>query len=390
MAICCFPNCAYLSETSRMISVYKRLKASCEDVVLATHGGSFEFVLKEEGIPYKHLEPFVTNELSLEWAAISRVEKGVLSGYYSVEELEKHVNSEMAFFNENNVRAVLSGYTLSNALSTRALGIPYVTTHLGSWVPPVFEFNMNPWPVNGDNIFTRFIPASVKIKMTNYGILRVRTHRPINILAKKLNIPEFKNFLDLTSGDLTLVTDCPEILGIPAGTIENWVPKNPKLFNHELKMKYVGPIFAELFGEIPDRVKSFYNTQLPKIYVALATSRPDYMEAVLSILKDMEVKVIICTAVHNLKNGSHPNILIEKHLPSHKVMPLADLAIIHGGQGSVQTAISASTPVLGFPLHPEQDFNLRLVEKNGGGICVSLKNLKKKKFREHIERIISD
>ena len=225
MTIFCFPNCAYLSETSRMVSVYKRLKANGEDVVLATHGGTFEFVLINEEIPYIHLEPFVSNELSLEWVSISRIEKGVRSGYYSAEELEKHVNSEMAFFKQHNIKAVLSGYTLSNAVSTRVLGIPYATTHLGSWVPPVFEFNMNPWPVNYENIVTRLIPTSTKIKLINYGTLRAKSFiKPFNILSKRLNIPEFKGFLDLTSGDLTLVTDCPEILGIPTEVMESWIP----------------------------------------------------------------------------------------------------------------------------------------------------------------------
>ena len=38
-------------------------------------------------------------------------------------------------------------------------------------------------------------------------------------------------------------------------------------------------------------------------------------------------------------------------------MPRVDLAITAGGQGSVQTAMAAGTPVLGIPLQPEQDLN---------------------------------
>ncbi len=155
-------------------------------------------------------------------------------------------------------------------------------------------------------------------------------------------------------------------------------------------MIYVGPMFAELFGEVAEEVSAFLNTGHPKIYVALATSTLDYIESVYSVLKDMEVKTVLCTAIHSSKLEPSPNILIKDHLPSHKVMPLTDLAIIHGGQGSVQTAIASGTPILGFPLHSEQDFNLRLVEKHGGGICLSLKKLKSKTFRKDIEKILFD
>ena len=49
MTICCFPNCAYLSETSRMLAVYKKLNEIGAEAILATHGGTYEFVLKDDG-----------------------------------------------------------------------------------------------------------------------------------------------------------------------------------------------------------------------------------------------------------------------------------------------------------------------------------------------------
>nr|WP_275402519.1 glycosyltransferase [Streptomyces sp. SID13031] len=46
-------------------------------------------------------------------------------------------------------------------------------------------------------------------------------------------------------------------------------------------------------------------------------------------------------------------------------MPQVDLAITTGGQGSVQTAMASGTPLLGIPLHIEQDLNVALVERLG-------------------------
>jgi UDP:flavonoid glycosyltransferase YjiC (YdhE family) len=52
-------------------------------------------------------------------------------------------------------------------------------------------------------------------------------------------------------------------------------------------------------------------------------------------------------------------------LPSHKIMPRVDLAVTAGGQGSVQCAMAAGTPLIGIPLQPEQDCNVYFVEQQG-------------------------
>jgi UDP:flavonoid glycosyltransferase YjiC (YdhE family) len=57
-------------------------------------------------------------------------------------------------------------------------------------------------------------------------------------------------------------------------------------------------------------------------------------------------------------------------LPSHLVVPRVDLAITAGGQGSLQTAMAAGTPVLGIPLQPEQDLNVALLERQGAARLV--------------------
>ena len=46
------PNCAYLSETSRMLEIHHALRARGVDVRVATHGGSHERELHAAGVPY--------------------------------------------------------------------------------------------------------------------------------------------------------------------------------------------------------------------------------------------------------------------------------------------------------------------------------------------------
>ncbi|MFX0066633.1 MAG: glycosyltransferase [Candidatus Hermodarchaeota archaeon] len=389
MTICCLPNCAYLSETSRMIAVYKQLIAKDEKAIIATHGGTYDFIFKEEGLNVHYVKPNLSQEQSQEMVAANRGERG-LRGFYTINELRVHVKSEINFFKENNISVVLTGFTLSSALSTRVLGIPLAVTHLGSWVPPIFERKMQPFWDDVGYPITRLIPDAWKNNFVNWLFPRIKFFtKAFTVVAKELGVEPFKNYIDLLMGDLTMVTDVPEILSIPLDELENWIPTNPQLYSRKPRLKYVGAIYAQLFGDVSEAVKEFLKTEKPKIYVALTSSRPDYVSSVYSILKDMEAQVLFCSTIHTNDFEESSNILVRNHFPSHKIMPLVDLVIIHGGQGSIQSAVTAGVPILGFPLHIEQNFNLKMIERHGAGICSSLKRLKKGTLRPMIEQILS-
>ncbi len=383
MTICCFPNCAYLSETSRMIAVYKKLVSMGENPLMATHGGTYEYLLEKESIPFKYVMPIFSHERSLEYVAANRGERGLYGmGYYkNDEELKQHVLSEIDFFRDNKVNVVLTGWTLSNVISTRVLGIPLCVTHLGSFVPPIIE---------KVGLISDRIPKVISSKIFYLGTTLGIFLKPFNNVAKELNVAPFKSILELWMGDLTLVTDCPEVTGIKKEDIENWKPNNPKLYSRNPKLKYVGAIYAKVFDDIPEDVKSFLDDSEKKVYVALTSSKSDYVSSVYSVLKDMKVKTILVTTVHKDIVDYSSNILIKKYLPSHKIMPLVDCAIIHGGQGSTQTAIASGTPLIGFPLHEEQYLNLKMIENRGAGICMPLKSIKKGNYRDSIKKILMD
>lgn len=155
-------------------------------------------------------------------------------------------------------------------------------------------------------------------------------------------------------------------------------------------MAYTGPIYARLSSEVPKAVYKFLETDLPRIYVAMNSGYHKHLLQVCQTLQQMEVKAVICSTVHSLPEENPDRILIRDFLPSHRVMPLCDLAIINGGQGTVQTAISAGIPVIGFPLQPEQNFNLYQVQKHGGGRCMSLFDLRRGKLKKVITEILND
>ena len=373
-----------------MVAVYRKLVEQGADTVMATHGGAYEFVLQREGIAYQVIEPRLTPDEARRLLDVltSRPWKPP----YERDVLEAHVQSEMAFFERHDAHAIVSGFTLSAALSARGTGIPLVVTHLGSFVPPALEAVGFACREVFDNPASALLPKSWLERLAGWFFTRSRFQvRTFNTVARRLGISEMiRSTFDLLMGDLTLVTDVPEVVGVTEDEMEAWRPTDTSRFRPNARLAYAGAMFAELFGEVPDEVAGFLKTDRPKVYVALASSRPEYVRQVRDALEGLEVRAVVATTVHEADSVTADNVLLRDFLPSHLVMPLCDLAIIHGGQGSVQTAIAAGIPVIGLPLQPEQNFNLRLVEQHGAGLSFSLRSLARGHLPDAIVAVLED
>lgn len=388
MTIVCLPNCAYLSEVSRVAAIHRKLQELGADVVMVSHGGTFEFQLDQEGIPYERIEPTMSEDLCQRY-----IQAGIKGpeGILSREEILDAVQAEMDFFRQKRAKAVLTGFMITTALSARGADVPLVVDHLGSFVPPIFERGLFTCREAFDNAFANLIPASWMNRLIGWMMLHMsRQLKTFNAVARELDIEPVRNMFDLCMGDLTLVTDVPEILTIPEAEIEAWRPTNPRHYRPSARLKYCGPIYAQLFGEIPADVRDFLQTDRPKVFVALASGKAEYVQAVYDTLASMDVRAVLCRTVHAVEFGQAENILVKDYLPSHLVAPMCDLVIIHGGQGSVQSAIASGTPLIGFPLQPEQNFNIMQVERHGAGLCMSLRTLRKGRLESAIESVLSD
>ena len=140
MTVVLLPNTAFISETSRMVAVYGELQRLGVPALVATHGGTYDWILNDAGVPFEHLDPILTEEDCRRTLEV--ICDPLRKPLFSRVELRKQVEGEMAFFRDVGARVALSGFTLSATLSARAAGIPLVVTHLGSWVPPVMDRGM--------------------------------------------------------------------------------------------------------------------------------------------------------------------------------------------------------------------------------------------------------
>jgi UDP:flavonoid glycosyltransferase YjiC (YdhE family) len=217
--------------------------------------------------------------------------------------------------------------------------------------------------------------------------------KPFNQLALELGLPQYRSTLDFMAGDLTLVMDTPSILGISPEELENYCPVHPEFFHKPPKYKYGGPCYARLPGGVPEPVRDHFDTSRTKLYCAMGVSgSPKVLRSIIDIVRglDLQTLIVTTTIIDDDKNGLSDQVLFKSHVPAHLVNPMADIAITHGGAGTVQTAIHSGTPLVGIPMHQEQAGNISLVKKQGAGIMLWKQELTKKHLTSALETLVTD
>jgi UDP:flavonoid glycosyltransferase YjiC (YdhE family) len=204
--------------------------------------------------------------------------------------------------------------------------------------------------------FSRFLINRTTNRTTGYcgGFNRV---------ADALGVERIPSLAALLLGDLSLVPEIPEVLGISAADLTAWRPG--KGYRPNSRLTAVGPLFAHLNIPLPDRVQKFLGDPGPTVYVAMTSTPPDLVRQAVQSLSAIDVRILVAGTIHDLKDLATDRVMVDGVLPSHLVMPQVDLAITTGGQGSTQTAVASGTPLLGIPLHIEQDLNIALLERQG-------------------------
>jgi UDP:flavonoid glycosyltransferase YjiC (YdhE family) len=367
-----FPHCGFLSETSRMLAIHDALRAQGEPVCIATHGGPWECLLEQAGVPWHRLDPRMD---AARCARFARDLPGIGSprqSMYSDAEMLAHARSEAAFMRERGLRMAVAGFTLTTLLSTRLAGIPLATSHAGSCVPPLFEAGLLPAPSTPVAPLLGRLPLDWQRRLLNWSMPRSGIYcAGFNRAAKTLGVEGVPSFAALLLGDLTLVTDVPEILGVSCDTLEGWRPRRGSGYRPATRLRYTGPLYARLNVPVPERVDRFLAQGGAVVYVALTTTPPELVRSVVAAVRETGVRVLVAATLHDLSDLDGGAVMVEPLLPSERIMPRVSLAVTTGGQGSVQTATASGVPLVGIPLQPEQDLNVHLVERQGMALRVA-------------------
>lgn len=370
--IAMFPHGGFLSEVSRAIEIAAALRARGEEVVFASRGGPYIHLLDEAGCPWTRLEPGLDDAGARGFlGALLDMGKGDRP-FYEDAELAAAIDAEVAFLRASGARMAVTGFTLSTYVSARFAGVPLATVHGGSFVPPVLAHSLCPAPVNPPHPGAARLPPFIGRWLANWApALLARPVEQLNRHAGARGVERLSSLCSLMCGDLTLVTELPEVLGLSAEALEGWTPRWPFRLRSGTSFRFTGPLYARLDRAVPPEVDTFLSDPEPVVLVAPTSVSEPLLRAVIAGARTSGARLLVAATVHDVRDLADERTCVAGVLPNHLVLPRVAAAVLMGGQGSVQTAMAAGTPFVGLPYHGEQELNVAVAERLGMALRMS-------------------
>jgi UDP:flavonoid glycosyltransferase YjiC (YdhE family) len=372
------PAAFNLAETSRMVEIAKVIArhpraSQAFDTHFISDGGDFEPLIEKHGFALTRLEPRLTKE-KIEF--IAKVDRGErFAPAFTDAELIRRVESEMACLKELKPAAVVTGSYVTIPVTCRVLMIPLVWVVQSTWLPDFFchgagmtdGLRLAPLKAVADWFVLQFIKFWIK-----YGFLN-----SINRTARHFGVPGYDSIFEFWRGDIALVAEPAEFSGV----------KLPP--NHF----FIGPLIPRDEFSIPPEIASIPRDK-PLIYFAMGSSGT--AEIVAKIVESFEGQPYRVIAPIRFQLDMLPdvrvpsNVLVTGWVPAIQVNKMADLAVIHGGIGTVMAAALAGKPVVGVGMQMEQVANLACLVRKGFAIRVPKSKNPSRKVQAAIRLLLQD
>ena len=205
-----------------------------------------------------------------------------------------------------------------------------------------------------------------------YGFLN-----SVNRAAKHFGVPGYGSIFEFWRGDITLVAEPPEFSGV----------KLPP--NHY----FIGPLIPQDEFPLPLELATIPRDK-PLIYFAMGSSgTPEIVARIVESFEGKPYRVIAPVKFHlgRVKEVRVPsNVLVTDWVPALQINKMADLAVIHGGIGTVMTAALAGKPVVGIGMQMEQVANLACLERLGFAIRVPKSKNPSRHVQAAIQKLLND
>lgn len=361
-----------LAEVTRMIVVAQAMGPDW-NCVFQAYEDEFTNLVREAGFEVRQLAPVFTPEETKQAMAFDQGSS--VKHPFSPELVSSRVAAERDLIRELDAVGVVMGTNVTSLISARAEHVPLFYAVPFALTKP----HVNQTKYLGLKPGNRFIDrvASTLFRLA-YNKLPV-VPKAFKQVANANGVRPLRHIVDLVTGDHNLLTVmASELRGytLPDGYVR------------------VGPIFAQLPGEVPDDVLALAAEPRPLVYLALGSSGS--RELVLKsarALGALDVNVVAPIG-HYLEPGDAEqlpdNIHVVDLLPAHKLGGIVDAAVIHGGQGTVQTACATGVPFVGMGLQPEQTWNVTVAEGEGNAIALTPSDVGKQAFLDAVHRVLTD
>lgn len=372
-----FSPAAYnLAETTRCIEIAKACKEDFE-LLFISYGGEFEHLIEEEGFQLERLSPRISTKKIEHLYKVDQGKK--LGNLFSVQEIEEQVAAELALFERIKPAALVTGFVFSNNISCRVAGVPIIwLTHTTWMIESCYSSGILNYADLLDIPILRWLGEKRLVKMTKllYTIWGYVILPPFNKVAKSYGLPPFKTIEEFWTGDYNLLAEPDDFCEIDV----------PESFH------FIGPLIARLDRPIPQEVLDIPRDR-PLVYFAMGSSGQG--EVIKDIIEGFEgcpfnVVSPVKSKIKGLDVKVPPNVTVTEWLPAHRVNPMADISVIHGGIGTTMTAAISGKPVVGVGMMTEQEANIDCLVRKGFAIRIRKNRLNPESLNRAILSLLND
>jgi len=355
-----------IAETTRMIEVAHIFKDEYE-CHFFSYGGDFEHLVEEAGYPLHHLSP---HEDETKIQHLFKVDRGeTFKQPWTLEELRARIQSETELIKKLKPSFAFLGSVLTFSLSCKIEKVKLFN---------VFPINLSKPYLEAGLPLSPFIPGWLN-RLGGWILLNIPLL--INNFRKVYKENGFKppqNALEIWSGDVNIAADVKE-LSLLRELPQDWF--------------FSGPLFAHLNRVIPQNiVDALVKSQKPKVYFAMGSSaNAKILKQTLACFESMDVLVVAPIKSHLSPTDKVPNnVMVTDWLPALQTLELVDVAITHGGQGTVQTTVMAGKPFVGIGMQPEQAINIHTFVKFGNALQIPKNKVSQQRFQKALKEIIEN
>lgn len=365
-----------LAETTRMIVIARALGPRWR-AIFQVYEDPYTHLVEEAGFEVRRLAPVLTPAEQAQALALDQGRS--IRHPFSPRLVRARVAAERRLIRQTGAEAVVMGTNVTSLISARAESVPLFYAVPFALTRPHVEQTRRLGLVPGDGRLPRSLDVlgSAALRLV-YDRLPIAP-RAFTAVAREVGAPPLRTGAALFEGDVNLLTVMDsELAGytLPAG------------------YRRVGPIFAELPGELPAAVRELAAGPRPLVYLALGSSgdRRTVLAAVASLARlDVEV---VAPVRHLLEPGDEAELPGCVHLvdllPAHRLGGLVDAAVLHGGQGTVQTACATGVPFVGMGMQPEQSWNIAVCARQGNAIALPRRAAGTRRLSEAVRALLTD
>ncbi|WP_407320308.1 hypothetical protein UQW22_07600 [Isoptericola halotolerans] len=363
-----------LAETTRMIQVARALDPAHSPVFMGYEHDYVDLV-RDAGLPYRACLP-AWSRAQREQALAFDQGRSVRSPFTTAL-VRDRVAVERQIVRKTGARAVVTGSNLTSFLSARAEGVPLFYPVPFALTGPQVEQTRRMGLVPG-----RSGPARAADRVATSTFRWMYTTAPLaprafTTVARENGVPPLRTAASLLRADHNLLTEM------------DWELDG---FDLPDDFEQVGPIFAHLDAPLPPVVEELAAAPEPLVYLGLGSSASRAL--VLRTARALgELPVNVVAPVRHYLEPEDvlpPTVHVTDLLPAHRLGGLVDAAVLHGGQGTVQTACATGVPFVGMGLQPEQTWHVRRCAERGNAVAVSPRRVGTQDFRTAVHRVLHD